>query len=268
MKVTKQVYGIGNKIKVGGRFTTLAALAMSSGLCLAVPDEKAAEDKAPSAEAEKSAPQGKPGRKYGKATYHRAFMARIKKEPIHILFLGDSITEGLNQAGAETMLAKYEAHKPAVFGVGGEDTNNLLYRLTTGELDIEPNPKVVVLMIGVNNISHNKGITPDKVAEGIKQNIDVIRAKVPNSKLVLMSLLPFGKEIDSPVRQKVIGVNKIIQGYADGKSIIYVDAYSRFLDSKGTVMDGLMDAASLHPLDKGYQVWHDALWPVVEPLLK
>lgn len=223
---------------------------------------------AQNADAVKSEPRGMKSKNYGRGEFHSSFMARIKKGPIGIVFYGDSITEGIGKDGKEPMLAKFEPYQPAVFGVSSEETVHLLYRLTTGEADITPNPKVVVLMIGVNDISHGKAKNPADVAKRIKENLDVIRGKLPDSKVMLMSLLPFGKKIDSPVRQKVIAINKIIKEYADGQAIIYVDAYSKFLDQEGTVIDGMMDGASLHPLRKGYQVWCDTLMPVVEPYLK
>lgn len=213
-------------------------------------------------------PEGKPHRNYGKGNIHRAFMNRIQKgDPITLLFLGDSITQGWPNVGADTW-EKFAAHRPANFGAGGENTDNLLYRLTTGELDIKPNPKVVVLMIGVNNISQNKHSTPESVAAGVKRNLEVIREKVPDSKVILMSLMPFGQTLESPVRKKVVGTNKIIKDFADGKNILYVDVYSKMIDSKGVVHEGYMDTAFLHPTEKGYQAWHEVLSPVIEPLLK
>jgi lysophospholipase L1-like esterase len=244
-----------------------------ASVCLAAvtPAAKAVPAKEKPAAQRAGAPEGaegRPGAKYGKGQYHRAFMSRIKQGPIGIVFYGDSITEGVNSLGKESLLAKFDSYKPAVFGIGGEETQNLLYRLTTGEADIKPNPKVAVLMIGVNDISHNKGVKPEKVAEDIKRNVEVTREKMPETKLLLMSLLPFGKESSSPTRQKVSAVNEIIKKYADGKSIIYVDVHSTFLDANGTVKDGSMDAAALHPTEKGYQLWCEALLPVAEPFLK
>ena len=252
-------------------FVCLIAGLASASLAATPPAKKEAVAKEKPAVQKREAPpgaEGRPGRSYGKAVYHRTFMNRIKQGPIGIVFYGDSITEGINKLGQEALLAKYETYKPAVFGVSSEETQHLLYRLTTGEADITPNPKVVVLMIGVNDISHNKGVKPEKVAEGVKRNLDVIREKMPASKVLLMSLLPFGKESSSPNRQKVSAVNEVLKTYVDGKSVIYVDIHSKFLDANGTVLEGTMDAASLHPTEKGYEVWHTALWPVAEPLLK
>lgn len=247
------------------------------GLALAVPTPPAAANgaknvtaaaTAQAADVDLSKPQGRPGKNYGKAAYHRSFMARIKQGPIGIVFFGDSITEGMRTHGKEVMLDKFEPYQAACFGVSSEETGHLIYRLTTGEADITPNPKVVVLMIGVNDISHGKGGDAGKLARDIKKNLDVIRAKMPDSKVALMSLLPFGKESSSPNRQKVAAVNEVLKGYADGKSVFYVNAHDKFIDANGTVIEGFMDGASLHPLDKGYEAWYEALWPVVEPFLK
>lgn len=236
-------------------FPTIALLA-----CLSCTATLMAGDAAP------AGAEGRPGPKYGKAIYHRTFMARIKQGPIGILFLGDSITERLTTEGKD-MLAKFSAYQPAVFGVGGEETGHLLYRLTTGEADIVPNPAVVVLLIGVNDISHKKSISAQAVAAGIKRNLEVIRTRLPESTVVLMSVLPFGRTPDAPIRKTVDACNALIKEYADGKQVVYLDVHRHLLDKDGNVPEELMPDA-LHPNAKGYAVWYEALWPVVGPILE
>ena len=211
--------------------------------------------------------KGSPHGKYGKATVHKTFMNRIKKGPIGVLFLGDSITERMLTEGKEAFWDKFESYQPANFGAGGEETNHLLYRLTTGELDIPVPPKVVVMLIGVNDISHNKNVLAKKIADGIKANIDEVRQKLPTSKLLLISVLPFGKTTGDSAHTKVLETNDIIKNFADGKNVIYVDVYSKIMKgSKETPLDLMPDA--LHLNAKGYEVFYSALWPVMEPLLK
>ena len=81
---------------------------------------------------------------------------------VDLLFLGDSITQGWSGA-AKTWDRFYGPRKAANFGIGGDRTEHVLWRIQNGELKgIEP--KVVVLMIGTNNAS---GSTPDEIAQGV-----------------------------------------------------------------------------------------------------
>lgn len=82
-------------------------------------------------------------------TRHDEFLARGKSGPIGVLFLGDSITERWKQAPHiwEHYFGKYQ---PANFGIGGDRTHNVVWRIENGELD-GIKPRVVVLMLGTNN---------------------------------------------------------------------------------------------------------------------
>src|SRR5687768_6223587 len=80
---------------------------------------------------------------------HDMFLYRITQGDVGLLFLGDSITDGWPRSGEWSWL-KFAPYKPANFGIGGDRTEHLLWRITNGELD-GIKPKVTVLMIGTNN---------------------------------------------------------------------------------------------------------------------
>ena len=80
---------------------------------------------------------------------HASFLKRAKEGPIGLLFLGDSITEGWSKA-PEVWTEYYGKYQPANFGIGGDQTQHVIWRITDGELD-NIQPKVVVLMLGTNN---------------------------------------------------------------------------------------------------------------------
>src|SRR6187402_3337273 len=72
------------------------------------------------------------------AKRHDGFLARIKQGPVGLLFLGDSITDGWPGRSKETW-TKFAPYQPANFGIGGERTEDVLWRITNGELDgIDP----------------------------------------------------------------------------------------------------------------------------------
>ena len=92
---------------------------------------------------------------------HNSFLVLTKKGHIDLLFLGDSITQMWNENSVWRRF--YEPRHVANFGIGGDRTQHVLWRIQNGELDgIEP--KVTVLMIGTNNLSSD---TPDEIAQGI-----------------------------------------------------------------------------------------------------
>src|SRR4051794_1777313 len=108
---------------------------------------------------------------------HENFMKR-KEKPIGGLFLGDSITAGWAKA-AKVWEEHYGKLDPANFGIGGDRTQHVLWRIEQGELD-GIHPKVVVLMIGTNN----SGGTVEQITAGVKAIVNQIHTKLPDSKLL------------------------------------------------------------------------------------
>jgi len=194
---------------------------------------------------------------------HADFLARKAEGDIGVLFLGDSITDFWPRRG-ETSWLKFAPYHPANFGISGDRTEHLLWRITNGELD-GINPKVTVLMIGTNNVGRP---TDDKIewaAAGIKKIIDTIREKLPRTKILLLGVFPRGLTPEDPQRQKVAALNNLIAGFDDGKQIHYLDISKNFLDADGnlpkeTMLDGV------HPTAHGYDIWYAAIQPVLEEL--
>src|SRR5262249_29418296 len=117
---------------------------------------------------------------------HQQFLERARAGKIDLLFLGDSITQGWGQN--EAWKKHYGPRNAANFGIGGDRTQHVLWRLDSGEIDGIA-PKVVVLMIGTNNVGSNK---PEEIAEGVRAIVDKLRAKLPKSKILLLGIFPRG----------------------------------------------------------------------------
>src|SRR5262249_1763841 len=83
---------------------------------------------------------------------HDSYVERAKQKNIELLFLGDSITQGWNDN--EAWKRHYGPRKAANFGIGGDRTEHVLWRLENGTID-GLSPRAVVLMIGTNNIGSN-----------------------------------------------------------------------------------------------------------------
>jgi beta-glucosidase len=192
------------------------------------------------------------------------FLARIKQGPVGLLFLGDSITDFWPSRGKSTW-EKFAPYQPADFGISGEHTEHTLWHITAGALD-GIDPKAVVIMIGTNNIGHNNTELPEWTAAGVKKIVDTVEEKLPKAKILLLAVFPRDGKA-SPMRKKVEAINEIIKTYADGSKVTFLDVGPKLVDDKGEIPKDIMKDG-LHPTEKGYQIWYDAMWPTLGPLLK
>src|SRR5450432_3639718 len=118
---------------------------------------------------------------------HASFLKRAKEGAIGVLFLGDSITEGWTKAPA-VWQEHFGRYQPANFGIGGAQTQHVIWRIEDGELDAIK-PKVVVLMLGTNN---SGGHTGEQIAAADEKIVGLIRAKLPETKVLLLAIFPRG----------------------------------------------------------------------------
>src|SRR4029077_15760451 len=84
--------------------------------------------------------------------YHKQFLERAKQGGIDLLFLGDSLAQGWGDSAQKDLWKSYfEPYKAANFGLGGDRTQQVLWRISNGEID-GISPKVIVLSVGTNNL--------------------------------------------------------------------------------------------------------------------
>ena len=208
---------------------------------------------------------------------HESFNAISKKGEAQLVFLGDSITAGWSGRGKEVWAKNWAPLKAANFGIGGDRTEHVLWRLDHGNFD-GLKPKLIVLMIGTNNTGHegrpqkelngaNYHSTPQQTGEGVKAILDRIKAKCPESKVLLLAIFPRGADEKNPARKTNEEVNNIIKGYADDKIVYFMDIGPKFLGSDGTLSKDIMPDL-LHPNEKGYEIWTDAIKDKVNELMK
>lgn len=216
---------------------------------------------APDVAAPKLGPDGQPNAGFMAA--HQRFVATAKEGKAELVFLGDSITAGWN--GQKAVWDKaFGAYKPANFGIGGDRTQHVLWRITNGELD-GIHPKAAVLMIGTNNTGSD---TPEGIAKGITNIVNTIREKQPQAKILLLAVFPRGEKASpNPGRDKIKQVNAIIAKLDDGKNIHFLDIGQKFLQPDGSITKDIMPDF-LHLTAAGYQIWADAIGPKLSELMK
>jgi lysophospholipase L1-like esterase len=182
-----------------------------------------------------------------------------------VIFIGDSITEGWEKSGQNVWASNYAKYNAAALGFGGDRTENVLWRLQHGEVD-GTSPKVVVLMFGTNNTGHRHE-APKYTAAGIKRNIDELRARLPDAKILLLGIFPRDEKPTDFLRQINEGVNGIISGFADNKHVYYLNINQAFLDKNGVLSRDIMPDL-LHPNEKGYAIWAEAMAPQLNKMLQ
>lgn len=193
---------------------------------------------------------------------HQAQVEIAKRGDIDVLFTGDSITDWWDSerepfAGKPVFDKYFGDWKVANFGIAGDTTQGLLYRLQNGEGE-GFSPKVVMLLIGVNNTRTN---TPPEIAEGIGAVVLQLQENFPEARILLLGLFPY-QQADAPIRKDIAYINNAISRLHDGDKVHYLDISDVFLDADGNIPRDVMSDA-LHPTTKGYELWAEA---VIGPL--
>jgi lysophospholipase L1-like esterase len=218
---------------------------------------------------------GTPRTDQNSALAHAELVEKARKGGIDVYFAGDSITRrwGTSDEQYKAFLENWRQNffgwNAANFGWGGDTTRNILWRLENGELD-GVNPKVIVLLAGTNDVGNASPTGPDDpriadVVAGIEAILDVFRRKAPGATIVLMGITPRN---DNPAVMPVVdAINERISKLADGERIRYVNINNRLAGRDGTFFEGTANRDGLHLDVGGYQVWADALKPILAELL-
>ncbi len=195
---------------------------------------------------------------------HKGFLAIAKKGNIDVVFFGDSITDGWHGKGKDVWKDHFDSLHAANFGIGGDRTQHVLWRMRNGELE-GYTPKVAVVMIGTNNLHDN---TDEEIADGIKAVVGEIKKQQPKTKVLLLGVFPRGPDATDPNRDRIKHINKIISKLDDdGKTVKYLDIGGKFLEKDGTMSKEVM-GDFLHPSPKGYEIWAGAIDTPLKDLMK
>ena len=172
-----------------------------------------------------------------------------------LVFIGDSITQGWEGDGKQVWADRYAKYNAVNLGIGGDRTQHVLWRLDNGNLE-GLSPKAAVVMIGTNN-SNGEDNTVEQIAGGVRAIVQKLRAKLPNTKILLVAIFPRG-ENPNPQRGKILQVNQIIRKLADGENVFWVDFGQKFVTEEGQIPREIMPDY-LHLSPKGYEIWAESL---------
>ncbi|OWF39606.1 platelet-activating factor acetylhydrolase IB subunit beta-like [Mizuhopecten yessoensis] len=192
---------------------------------------------------------------------HLRFIAEGKEREPDVLFIGDSIIQQMRFSKVWKMLL--EPLHCLNFGIGGDQTQNVLWRVSNQELD-NVSPDVIVLMVGTNNHGHNA----EQIVDGIMAIAEVVRTKQPKAQLIIMGILPRGQN-PNPLRIKNSKVNSLLEAKLrcrENATFFAVDD-EVFVGSDGSISASDM-YDYLHLTPEGYTKLCEPLLGVVEDLLQ
>jgi lysophospholipase L1-like esterase len=191
---------------------------------------------------------------------HNDVINNVKRNQ-KIVFIGDSITALWQVHGISAWGELNTAYNNKItnLGIGGDQTQHVIWRLENGEFPVGIDPEYVVLMIGTNN--HDS--TPQSIAAAIGKIIRIINVHSPSSKIILVSILPFiGHDSVYTIRNNA--VNAIIKGYDGYLGVTYLDITPYYLNSDGTQNETLFLEDKVHLESPGYYLWMEKLMEIIE----
>lgn len=189
-------------------------------------------------------------------------VVRAAQGGVDVMFVGDSLTEMWPKALWDE---NFGGFRPANFGIGGDHTGNLLWRLQSPAIQ-SLQPRVVVLLAGVNNINLC-GEKAETVFSGIQAVVAMLRRHYPSARILLSAVLPQGELPDAPARREVLALNRLVRTLDDGKTVFFHDYGARFVGADGR-LSAQLQPDFLHLSEQGYGLLAAGLRPDIEALLK
>lgn len=218
--------------------------------------------------------------------YWRGQFQRVNREVAEadeskIVFFGDSITWHWNlgrKTGTDVWNQFYAKYNAINMGNSGDITPVMLYRTTHGNLDFAKGqePKVAVLLCGTNNfvvtgsaggqVKWDLGIDcpPEDVANGARAVAQLFRRRLPQTRVIMLGILPVANKTKWTKRQKANAINAALTYNKD--EVIYLDLRDKLLKPDGSINEKLFtDGTHLTP--EGYQVWAKSMEPIISEIM-
>ena len=182
-----------------------------------------------------------------------------------IVLVGDSITEGWQWGDAKQWKDVLVPMGAANQGIGGDMTQNVLWRLDHGDV-LNLKPERVVCLIGTNNFGHTDESAKD-VSKGVIAVVEKLQEKWPQAKLLVFAVFPRGESPENPDRAKIKELNSLVKHVGEWENVTFMDIGDRFLSEDGSISNEIMPDF-LHLSPAGYDIWLKAIleWIEITPL--
>ncbi len=149
---------------------------------------------------------------------------------VDVFFLGSTVVSHLGEGVTKELWDRYFVEENLYAlngGIAGDLLENLLSRLVNGGLDFPEGqePRVVVLLAGEENVL--AGDDPQLIADGIRALIQLVRRRLPDSRIIVSGIRPWMVQGDprASARRKecILRVNALVRAYTEPGMVTYVE---------------------------------------------
>lgn len=194
---------------------------------------------------------------------HYGYSKMVLRTPCKVLLLGDSMIKGL--ARYPSVWRKYFAGLGALnFGIGGDRTQHVLWRIQNGELEFKP--QIVVIHVGTNNVNQDPA---EDIVQGLLAIVDFTLAKIPDVSVIVTGLLP--RDLYPSFRRKKIdevnaNLEEMIDFSDDSKyeSVFFLKPESDWVLEGGLLDETLYHTDYLHLIEAGDEKFAKAIVDLVK----
>ena len=189
----------------------------------------------------------------------------LTNQPCSICFIGDSLTEFWLHTGRATWEAAFAPLKAANLGLAADSTEHILNRIQRLEFR-RANPKLIVLMMGTNNLGMVPPDEPEEVARAVRTAVTMLRAKLPQASILVLTIPPGGDEPRSALRKRIQQTNALLSQTSLPERVRVLETYSALVDEQDRWRDGFTQDGT-HFTAAGYAKLAELLTPVVKEML-
>ncbi len=205
---------------------------------------------------------------------HEKLVEYVKANPgpCDVLLVGDSITQ---QWGSpldkgvlnESWTKHFANYKTINIGIGGDKAQNVLWRLEHGGVD-GLQPKVVIVMIGNNNMFFAPETGVEAAAKGAQMCVANVREKFPQAEVIAAKILPCHAP-GNAFYENIKKTNAVLQALKlDSDPKVHVlDLWSDFTHADGSIKKPLFVPDNIHLSLEGYAVYAERLKPLLDQFL-
>jgi len=159
----------------------------------------------------------------------------------------------------KTLEKDFPDHRVINRGFGGSQIADAIY--FADRIVIPYKPKTILLQSGGNDI--NAGKTPEQVAKDFRVFVEKVRGKLPEVRILFMSLQPSPARWSQADKQKM--ANALIKKKVEaGENMAYIEAYDAFIGTDGQPRGELFVADKLHHNEAGYKIRTQLVLPFLK----